>query len=187
MDLLAYTQIDDLSQIAKENNIEVPRLRGYRLMKNEKPISTEEIKEMMQECEIDVCKDLCCARPFWNLNSRCKEFSYRTECLCEYYLITTVKENGDKEFTGIRWDRIHGKKRKVLKFEIKKQKKRIQKQFEIWNKYAGQDRILYIHSRIGGYNWDYYDGNELSKMPWFLEKVDDWFDRTYCDIYASIK
>ena len=169
MDLLAYTQIDDLSQIAKENNIKVPRLRGYRLMKNEKPISTEEIKEMMQECEIDICKGLCYARP------------------CEYYLITTVKENGDKEFTGIRWDRIHGKKRKVLKFEIKKRKKRIQKQFEILNKYAGQDRILYIHSRIGSYNWDYYGGNELSKMPWFLEKVDDWFDRTYCDIYASIK
>lgn len=32
MDLFAYTQIEDLEEIAKENGIECPRLRGYRLM-----------------------------------------------------------------------------------------------------------------------------------------------------------
>ena len=31
MDLYAYSQIDKLEKIAKENNIKVPRLRGYRL------------------------------------------------------------------------------------------------------------------------------------------------------------
>ena len=36
MDLGAYAQIDDLSEIARRNGIEVPRLRGYRLMKDER-------------------------------------------------------------------------------------------------------------------------------------------------------
>ena len=57
----------------------------------------------------------------------------------------------------------------------------------MWNKYVGRENVLYIHSRIGGTNWDYYNGNELTKQPWFLEKVDNYFDSTYCDIYALIK
>jgi hypothetical protein len=42
-----------------------------------------------------------------------------------------------------------------------------------------------IHARIGGNNWEYYDGDEtVATKPWFLEKVDDEFDSTYCDIYV---
>lgn len=37
MDLYAYTQIEMLENIMKENGIEVPRLRGLRLMSQEKP------------------------------------------------------------------------------------------------------------------------------------------------------
>ena len=59
-------------------------------------------------------------------------------------------------------------------------------QFNTWNKYVGRDDVLYIHARIGGNNWNYYDGPELARQPWFLEKVDDCFDSTYCDIYAKI-
>lgn len=187
MDLFAYTQIDTLEQIAKENNIEVPRLRGYRLMKDEEPVSTEEIKKMMKDCEVDVCEHLCRAEPFWDANSSCSSFWYLTDYLCKYYLIESANESGYKKFTDIRWDRIHGWKRRVLKFEIKKAKKEIQKQYDMWNKYAGKENVLYIHSRIGGANWNYYNGNELTKQPWFLDKVDDSFDGTYCDIYASIK
>ena len=65
--------------------------------------------------------------------------------------------------------------------------KEYRKQFETFNKYCGRDDVLYIHARIGGGNWPYYDGPELSKQPWFIEKVDDAFDSTYCDIYAKIK
>lgn len=187
MDLLAYTQIDDLSQIAKENNIVVPRLRGYRLMKNEQPMPDEELKSLILECAVSVCADLCRSRPFWDMNSCSQEFSSRTDYLLNYYLIEGINEDGRKVFVDIRWDRIHGKKRKVLKFAIKKQKKRIQQQFDIWNKYAGKDKVLYIHARIGGNNWECFGGDELIKQPWFLEKVDDHFDGTYCDIYASIK
>ena len=47
MDLGAYSQIDDLNEIAKENNIEVPRLRGYRLMKNEEYITIHARKRVI--------------------------------------------------------------------------------------------------------------------------------------------
>ena len=49
MDLGAYAQIEKLKAIAKANGIDVPRLRGYRLMKNEEPVSREEIKEIMRK------------------------------------------------------------------------------------------------------------------------------------------
>ena len=187
MDLAAFVQIDDLDAIAKANGIEVPRLRGYRLMKDEQPVSLEELKALMKDCEVQVCEDLCCSVPFWSARSSCHRFSQQTDYIRKYFLIQEVDEKGYNRYVGIRWDRIHGKKRKILKFAIKKQNKRIQKQFDVWNKYAGKEGVLYIHSRIGGRNWDYYGGDELSAKPWFLEKVDDWFDSTYCDIYAVVK
>ena len=36
MDLYAYLQIEDYDALAKANGIEIPRLRGYRWMENEK-------------------------------------------------------------------------------------------------------------------------------------------------------
>lgn len=185
MDLAAYVQINDLGKVAKDNNIEVPRLRGYRLMKNEELASAEDIRGLMKDCEVRVCEDLCRAEPYWNGNADGHWYSMITDCICNHYLVETLNENGYSHYTDIRWDRIHGWKRKVLKFEIKKQKRKIQKQFDMWNKYASKENVLYIHARIGGDNWDRY-GNELVKQPWFLDKVDDWFDGTYCDIYALI-
>ena len=37
MDLFAYSQINDFDHLLKDNNIEIPRLRGVRLMSQEKP------------------------------------------------------------------------------------------------------------------------------------------------------
>ena len=110
MDLYAYFQIDQLSGLAKDNGIEIPRLRGYRLMAEESklPVKTE-AKEAARH------------------------------------------------------------------------------QFETFNKYVGRDDVLYIHARIGGGNWLPYGGADIEKQPWFIEKVDDCYDQTYCDIYARIK
>lgn len=189
MDLFAYAQIEDLAKIAKDNGIEIPRLRGYRLMKNEESVSQEEIKDIMSDEAIDIVKTLCCARPFWNPKAMCHEYSSYTDYLREFYLVKDKNEDGRTIYTDIRWNRIHGKKRKILKFEIKKRKKAIQKQFDIWNKYVGQN-VLYIHSRVGGGNWENMsveDKIKLTNAPWFLDRVDDYLDNTYCDFYASIK
>lgn len=45
MDLYAYAQIEDLEKYLKDNNIEVPRLRGLRLMKEEKLIEPQQIND----------------------------------------------------------------------------------------------------------------------------------------------
>jgi hypothetical protein len=55
----------------------------------------------------------------------------------------------------------------------------------MFNKYIGRDDILYVHARIGSGNWPAYR-DEVVNQPWFLEKIDDAFDPTYCDIYAKI-
>lgn len=189
MDLYAHSQIDDLEHIAKENGIEVPRLRGYRLMKDEEKVSQEEIERLKKECEVDVLRSLIGARPFWSLHPDYEIGDDETDRLERYYLI----ENPDSEdyydrWSGIRWDRIHGKKRKILKYALKRQKKCIQDQMDMFNKYVGREDVLYIHSRMGGGNWEYFNGKaELMHQPWFLDRVDDHFDNTYCDFYAKIK
>lgn len=178
MDLYAYASIGALEGIAKENGIEVPRLRGYRLMSQEEPVMASELDELIQEDSLWELKNWCCSHFFeddWIV------YGSRTDKVQKKY---SIMENGKP--VGIRWDRIHGKRRKRLKFAIKKRKRRVLAQFEAFNKYAGRDDVLYIHARIGGRNWPVYGGEDLEKQPWFLEKVDDHFDGTYCDIYARI-
>lgn len=181
MDLYAFANIENLEDLVKKNNIEVPRLRGLRLMKDEEPVSQKELETIKEYSTLYILEDLLTACPVWT-NSDIYEFSASSRRRRDYYL--TKDKDGD--YAGIRWDRIHGKHRKRLKFEIKKKIKRIDNQYALWNKYAGQDDVLYIHARIGGDNWEYYGGNKISKQPWFIERVDDYFDRTYCHIYAKI-
>ena len=175
MDLGAYAQIEDLEQIAKDNGIEVPRLRGYRLMSEEKPIDW---KEWIKDVDVDIVKDLCEAYPFWSP----KPFWYETNEEIDYLKSIYLGKDKDK----VQWDKIHGWKRRVLKTEIHNTLQKYKKQAETFNKYVGRKDILYIHARIGGNNWSYYYKEVVGK-EWFLEKVDDCFDSTYCDIYAKIK
>ena len=174
MDLGAYAQIDRIEEIAKKNGIEVPRLRGYRLMSEEQPV---DIKPFFDGMAGACCCDLIVSS--WGA-SEWHEFNEWTDYCKSYY---TRKINGGG--CEPRWDRIHGFKRKKLKFEIKKQKRAILKQYETYNKYCGRYDILYIHARIGGGNWSYYR-DQVINQPWFIEKVDDSYDSTYCDIYARL-
>lgn len=176
MDLGAYVQIDDLSKIAEANGIDIPRLRGYRLMSEEEPWTEEEIKVEIIESNRHLYESLCESVPRFSLYPIYYEYSRKTKAIMKKYL----DENGD-----LRWDIIHGKKRKNAKYAIKKQTNAVKKQYEIWNKYAGCADVLYVHARIGGGNWNSYKA-VIENKPWFLEKVDDCFDSTYCDIYAKI-
>lgn len=180
MDLGAYVQIYELESLMKLNGIEVPRLRGLRLMVEEKPLTKEEIEEQINDQWLWQCEKLCCSQ--FHSNAHWMDLNYKTSQIEKYYLI---KKNGD--MNGVRWNVLHGKKRKLFKFARKLVAKRVLKQYEIFNKYCGQKDILYIHARIGGANWNYYGGPELEKQPWFIEKADDAFDCTYCDIYAKLE
>lgn len=179
MDLGAYVQIDDLDTVMKENNIYVPRLRGLRLMAEQKPASLEEIQDAAKDIGLYACEEAC--ESGFRYDPICFVLSRRTSRLKKKYLVY----DGHTPI-GIRWDRIHGKKRKLFKYEMKKANQRMTKSMVIFNKYCGMPDILYIHARIGGSNWPRYR-SEVDTKPWFIEKVDDPFDSTYCDIYARIQ
>jgi hypothetical protein len=175
MDLGAYNNIDSIQHIAAKNGIEVPRLRGYRLMSNEDPLDITEntIKWVEQNCIIN----LCYSYPYWSEYT----FSYMYDDVGD----SRLHKYYDKDSKQIRWNLIHGKKRKVLKTYIHNELKRVKAQYDMFNKYIGRDDILYIHARIGGNNWAYYH-KYVDTKPWFIEKVDDAGDSTYCDIYARL-
>lgn len=67
MDLGAYGQIEGLSEIAQRNGIDCPRLRGYRLMKDEEPIDFDKWKkEHMQSLEVGCLYELIRSRWVYN-------------------------------------------------------------------------------------------------------------------------
>ncbi len=181
MDLGAYAQIENLDKILVDNGITVPRLRGLRLMSQEKAISADDISESANQLGLQECEALC--ESDFRINAYCFECSDRTRRIKRKYL----KYDTD-HFTpiGVRWDRIHGKKRKKFKYVIKTAYRRNREQLELFNRYCGRPDVLYIHARIGGGNWPYYC-NEVKDQPWFICRIDDAFDSTYCDIYATIK
>ncbi|SDB15231.1 hypothetical protein [Eubacterium oxidoreducens] len=63
MDLGAYAQIEKIEKIAKANDIEVPRLRGYRLMKDEEKVN---YIDLFDGIDITCVEDLCESVPFWS-------------------------------------------------------------------------------------------------------------------------
>lgn len=152
-------------------------------------MTAEEIREDIQRRQI-----LCAEHELTRVAHDMYEYSQRTKRLEEKYLVYDDVpwewrgESGtSREPVAIRWELLHGWRRKQIKFAIREQKRRIEKQWEAWNRYAGRRHILYIHARVGAGNWDWYGCDSLKKEPWFLEKVDDAGDSTYCDIYAYIK
>lgn len=191
MDLGAYARIGVLDKIMEDNGIDIPRLRGLRLMKDEESVSKEELLDMAKVEGLRRCAGLCRALPPFNWKSNWSEMSDRTDAICEYYLELPKYDNGIIDHIdpiAIRWDRVHGKKRKAFKYVIKKAKKEVFEQYELWNKYCGKDDVLYIHARIGSGNWGYYDCDKIVKgQPWYLDHCEDYFDNTYVDIYAKIK
>lgn len=186
MDLYAFCQIGELDELAKKNGIEVPRLRGYRLMKDEKPI--DDYTDVRFEVELDVVERLC--RTMWGRTPWITHSVYTDKKVEKYIknLECRYMDKDDPEYKApeICWDKIRGKKRRIVKTWVKNELRGFKKQYEVWNKYCGRDDILYIHARIGGGNWPYYYDQVVDK-PWFIEKVDDGWDSTYCDIYAKIK
>ena len=148
-------------------------------MKKEQPYSRQKLDEIghvvgMENCELMI-------EGGFIMNQFCYTVSEETRRLKHRYLIYR-----DKMPVDVNWKNVHGKHRKLLKYTLRKTAKLVNAQYAVWNRYAGRADILYIHARIGGGNWPYYRG-EVENKPWFLEKIDDAFDSTYCDIYAQMK
>lgn len=148
MDLYAYSQIDKLDELVKANGIDIPRLRGYRLMSEEKVIPEDEIERQARLAYRET-KQLYTPTPHFSM----------------------VGYNNRRE--------IKGRARHYAKLT--------RKQLRTYNKYAGKEGVVMVHARIGGNNWRYHGGPLLEMKPWFIEKVDDGADDTYCDIYVKVR
>lgn len=183
MDLFAYTQINSLYDILGSTGVDVPRLRGLRLMLEEEPISDDDIAEKIREEQMYVAERAIQSIPKWSPNSNVTRYNLETDRACRKYLVY----DADGKITDIRWELIHGQHRRNMKHAMKIAKRRVLDSFGTFNRYAGRDDILCVHARIGGGNWSYYNrGGVVSGSDAFIEKVDDMFDDTYCDIYLRI-
>lgn len=173
MDLGAYVQKDgDLNELAKANGIEVARLRGYRLMANEKPWTEQEIEKMRKDMEGTYWWMESSENPDWGEHT-CKEYQngYRPPTWNKVFDFEPDKKDPEGDYV----------KRNIGLFhKISCLNGRITEQARCWNAYAGKEGVLYIHSRCGK-GWKDYR-NE----PWFLDACLDAFDPTYCDIYAKV-
>ena len=87
-------------------------------------------------------------------------------------IITIVKEAKDESFMRADLKALLNQRLEKERIDIslpstkvktgsKHPMSRIQEQFDMWNKYAGKSNILYIHARIGGLNWKFYNGDEI--------------------------
>ena len=176
MDLGAYVQIGSLSKLAKLNNINVERLRGYRHMKYEdKPL---DINEETKGLNRYIVEDLVTGIPAWSLNSNMYKWNFESD--------KKVRKFYDSKNERIKWENIHGKRRKILKYALKIKRLEAKKQFDLFNKYLGREDILYIHARIGSRSWSDIHYWDYKKEPWYIDGIDDYFDDSYCDIYAKL-
>ena len=185
MNLFAYSQVETLESIAKQNDIRCPRLRGYSLMRDERPVDPEIFRH---EIELYIMRNLCESQ--WG-SSSVYVGDETTDAKCRYHIKYfdcwyLSKDDPNYHEPEIRWDRLNGKKKRIFITRVKNQMNAFKQQYAAWNKYVGRDDILYIHARIGGGNWPEYYTDVVDK-PWFIEKVDDAYDSTYCDIYAKIE
>ena len=183
MDLFAYTQIGSLQDILASTGVDIPRLRGLRLMLEENPVPDTDIAEAIREEQMYVAERVIQSVPKWSPNSNVTRYSWETDRACRKYLVY----GDDGRATAIRWELIHEQHRRNMKHAMKIAKRRVLNSFDTFNRYAGRDDILCVHARIGGRNWGYFnEGGVVSGSDAFIEKVDDMFDDTYCDIYLRI-
>lgn len=198
MDLFAYAQIGELEAIAKANGIEVRRLRGLRLMGWEEVLTEEDWKRVLHDAKINAYELVLQAEPPFALDPLCFAYDSHSRRMKRYLIVrrwteTITNESHPEGYTverqetvGIRWDRLHGNKRKAVKYYVKHKTRMTIRQYKLWDQYAGRKDVLYIHAKIGSTAWSDARWWDYEKEPWFLGACDDAFDPAYCDIYAKI-
>ena len=184
MDLGAYAQIGPLGAVMRENGISVSRLRGLRLMADEKRITAEEIKAAKKTKLSDDLRNLVEACPSWSLHPACYAYSRGVrEKIKRYY---ELGENG-YDVLRVRWENLHGKARKRVRYVLRHSGKAVEDNLSMFNRFVGRNDVLYIHARQGSSNWSSTTHLSYSAQPWYICSIDDPYDASYCDIYARIK
>lgn len=172
----------DLVTYLENNGVKVPRMHNVELCKELTPYNDGEVLLNLYMFESNVLSDLLASG--WTNNFFCygRRFKKAVKKYAKKYVYSS--DGNDYHFLAPIWDNIHGKHRKILKFEFKKMNKQFNKYREAWDRYAGRSDVIVVRARIGGSNWISYDGKfTIASKPIFLEKVDDPYDNTFCNIY----
>ena len=182
MDLYAYAQIEDLEQILNKNNIEISRLRGLRLMKQEEVISQENIEKIVEDQKLENAIQWL-KQGEWNFWSSVKD--KRVHKAFIYKTVPNEYNEGkfERKIVAIDWSKVNRKDRNAIKLKNREDENRIRTNMNMFNSYVGKD-VLYVHARQGGGNRDYYPID--TKHPMYLSDCDDFWDSTYCDIYYDL-
>lgn len=60
------------------------------------------------------------------------------------------------------------------------------KQLTAYNKHVKEEGVWMVHARVSDNSWIANGGRDIEKQPWFIERVKDGMDATYCDIYVRV-
>ena len=92
MDLLAYANIPNLESLAEANGFEVPRLRGYALMSEEREVTQDEINDAVLARYSTMYRYACTSEPRFHPESNAHVYSSTTDRFQKKYLITEMSQ-----------------------------------------------------------------------------------------------
>lgn len=172
-------EIKTVFDVFETTGVMIPGISAIRVMKEESKISLEEVIKIIKEQEVMIVEDLLSSYPRWTIQP--------------YYIRSKNKEkyvhkyihSGEEEMY-VRWDRIHGKHRKIAKFECKKREKKVKKAADVFNKYVGRNDVIcvytYLPKRSDKEEWIKLIKSETS----FLEISTDYNYPCIYDIYLKV-
>ena len=155
----------------------------FLIMKEESKISLEEIDKIMAEQEVMIVDRLLSSNPRWTLQPYFTKAKNK-----EKYVHKYIHFDDKREY--VRWNRLHGKHRKIVKFECKKEKKKIKDRVFAFNQFAGREDVMCI--RVDTHHSE--DGNgflyQIKFLPYFLSMNPSYrneaFSSNIYDIYHFI-
>lgn len=175
----------------KENNIRYDILHTagmtipgkFLIMKEETKIPVEVIDKIMVGQEVMIVDRLISSNPRWTLQPY-----FTMPKNKEKYVHKYIHSDGKEEY--VHWNRIHGKHRKIVKFECKKEKKKIRDGILTFNHFAGREDVMCIrvdtsHSENGkGFLY------QIKSLPYFLTMNPSYrneaFSSSIYDIYLKV-
>ena len=155
----------------------------FLIMKEETKISLEEVDQIMKKQEVMIIDRLLSSNPRWTLQPYFTMLKNKEKYVHKYIHFDSKEEH-------VRWDRLHGKHRKIAKFECKKEKKKIKDGILAFNHFAGRDNVMCI--RVDSNHLEGGKGllYQIESLPYFLTMNPSYeneaFSSNIYDIYLKV-
>lgn len=144
-------------------------------------VTEDKIQGIIDEEEVLIVEELLNRYPSWSSNpfAMTPISANHRKCIQQYIKNT---ENGSK----VDWSKIHGKHRKLAKFQCKKASRRIRYNMKFFNEFAGREDVIYIFARMDK-KWMDTHRDELSEDTNILAITEQKDSKGLrCGIYLKI-